>query len=77
MTSCAGNIFINTNPDTIPFCTKLDVCIINGYVEANHDRVEFDEDITCAYGDIPLVGMFTRGLIIGKFLKYLVREGNE
>ena len=61
----------------IPFCTKLDACIFNGYVEADHDQVGFDEDINCSSGDIPIVGMFTRGLIIGTFPKVLVHEGNE
>ena len=61
----------------IPFCKKLNACILNGYVEADHDRVAFDEDITCAGGDTPIVGMFTWGLIIGKFPKFEVREGSE
>ena len=43
----------------IPFSTKLDAFILNGYVEADHDQVGFDEDITCASGDVPIVGMFT------------------
>ena len=42
-----------------PFEKKFDVYILNRYVEADHDRVGFDEDITCASGDIPIVGMFT------------------
>ena len=70
------NIFIKTNPVVIPFCTKLDVYILNRSVEADHDRVGFDEYITCAGGYIPIVGMFKRGLIIGNFLIFLVREGN-
>ena len=81
----AGNIFIKTNPVVIPFCTKLDArilnwyvdaCILNWYVEADHNRVGFDEDITCAGGDIPIVGIvFSRGAM-GTFPKFLVREGN-
>ena len=55
----AGNIFIKTKPVAILFCIKFDACILNGYVEADYDRVGFDEDITCAGGDIPIVGMFT------------------
>ena len=43
----------------------------------DHDWVGFDDNITCAGGDIPIVGMFTRGLIIGTFTIFLVREGNE
>ena len=31
-----------------------DACILNGYVEADHDRVGFDEYITCAGGDTPI-----------------------
>ena len=31
-----------------------DACILNRYVEADHNRVGFDEDITCAVGDIPI-----------------------
>ena len=37
----------------------------------------FYEEIICAGGDIPSVGMFTRKLIIEKISKWLVREGNE
>ena len=54
----AGDIFIKTNPVVIPFCTNSDAYILNGYVEADYDRVDFDEDITCTGGDIPIVGMF-------------------
>ena len=61
----------------IPFCTKLDTCILDGCVEADHDRVGFGEDITCKGVDIPIVGMFTGGLIIGTFPNILLREGNE
>ena len=61
----------------IPFCTKLDECILNGCVEADRDRAGFDEDITCAGGDIPIVDMFIQWLIIGTFTKFLVRKGNE
>ena len=57
----AGNIFIRTNPAMIPFCTNLDVCIMSGFVEANHDRVEFDEDITCVGVYIPIVGILRKG----------------
>ena len=72
----AVNIFIKTNPFVIPFCTKLGLCIFNRYVESDHDRVGFDEDITCAGGDIPIVGIiFNRG-DIGTFTKFLEREGN-
>ena len=61
----------------IPFFKKLDVCILNGYVEVDHDRVGFGEYITCAGGDISIVGMLTWELIIGTFTKFLVPEGNE
>ena len=61
----------------IPSCTKLDARILNGYVEADHGWVGFDEYITCAGVDIPIVVMFTRGLIIGTFPKFLMRKGNE
>ena len=54
----------------IPFFTKLDVCILNGCVEADHNQVGFDEDISCAGEVIPIVGVFTRGLIIGTILKF-------
>ena len=61
----------------IPFCKKFDACILNWYIEVDHDRVGFDEDITFAGGDIPMVGIiFTRGAI-GTFPNFLVREGNE
>ena len=42
----------------IPFCTKLDTCILDGCVEADHDRVGFGEDITCKGVDIPIVGYY-------------------
>ena len=61
----------------IPFYTKLDACILDGCVEADYSRVVFDKDITYAGGDIPIVAMFTRGLVNGKFPKFLVHEGNE
>ena len=61
----------------IPFCTKLDACILNEYVEADHNWVGFDCDITCDSGYIPIIGMFTRVLIMGTFPKILVRKGNE
>ena len=51
----------------IPFCTKLDACILNAYVEADHDRVGFDEDITLADVDITIVDILTQWLIIGTF----------
>ena len=66
----AGNIFVKTKPVVIPFFTKLDVCLLNGCVESDHCQVGFDEDITCAGVGIPIVGVFTRGLIIGTFLKF-------
>ena len=60
----------------IPFCTKLDVFILNGCVEADHERIGFDEDVTCAGRGILIVGMFTHGLIIATFPIFLVRKGN-
>ena len=53
----AGNISKKPNSVVIPFCKKLDVCILNWYVEAYHDWVSYDEDITCAVGYIPIVGI--------------------
>ena len=61
----------------IPFYTKLDACILNGCVEADHDRVGFNEDVTCAGGNIPIVGMFAQGLTIGTFPNFLVHKENE
>ena len=61
----------------IPFCTKLDTCILDGCVEADHDQVGFGEDIIWKGVDIPIVGMFTGDLIIGTFPNILVREGNK
>ena len=61
----------------ISFRKNLYAFILNGYVEADHKQVAFDEYITCAGGDIPIVGMFTRGLTIGTFTKILMCEGNE
>ena len=61
----------------IPFCTKLDAFILNGYVEADHDQVGFDGDITSVGGHIPIVVMFTQGFIVGAYVIFLLRKRNE
>ena len=61
----------------ILFFTKLDVCILNWCGEGDHDRVGFDEDITCAGGDIPIVGIIFTKEAIGKFPNFLMRKGND
>ena len=42
-----GDLIIGTFPKinlvVIPFCTKLDTCILDGCVEADHDQVGFGE----------------------------------
>ena len=47
---------------------------MNAHVEADHGRVGFYEDITWAGVYVPIFGMFTRGLIIGTFPKFLMRQ---
>ena len=44
----------------IPFNTLSDMCILNQYVEAGHDWVGFDENITCDNGDIPIFVLFVQ-----------------
>ena len=52
-----GYIFIKTNPVVIPIYTKLVYFEPVQYVEAYHDWVGFDEDITCASVYIPIFGI--------------------
>ena len=61
----------------ILLCRNLDACILHGCDEEYHDWAGFDDDNTCDSRDIPIVGMFTRGLTIGTFPNVLVIKLNE
>ena len=56
----------------IPFCKKLDAYILNRFVEADHDQVGFDGDITSVGGHIPIVVMFTQGFIVGAYVIFFI-----